>query len=75
MGRLPLHATAINMRTAVLSSVTGPIVEAVDTVRNVWSLCVGFGVPLQAAALQRSMGLKMEQLKAELKQLMELHAD
>jgi hypothetical protein len=48
---------------------------AVDAALGAWARLLGASGPEEAMRLQRSMGLKMEQLKAEFHQLERLHAD
>ena len=49
--------------------------EVVDDVLGKWEAVLGELTPDEKAKLQRSMGLKMEQLKAELEALDHLHDD
>ncbi len=48
--------------------------KAVGEVLDRWQALLGKVSEDEAAKLQRSMGLKIEQLKAEMKELDELHA-
>ena len=49
--------------------------EVVSDVLGKWEAVLGELTPDESAKLQRSMGLKMEQLKAELEALDHLHDD
>ena len=49
--------------------------EAVDETLGKWSALLGTLPDAEKQALNRSMGLKMEQLKAEVKELDHLHDD
>lgn len=49
--------------------------EAVDATLGKWNALLGTLPDAEKQALNRSMGLKMEQLKAEVKELDHLHDD